>query len=200
MLSLFVFAMLRAEVPSNTMNAYSQALIPETVTAAASAQAITVTSALQETATARPAEVQEKNPMPEDICGGLLYAGVNMWTGYSVRTKKDGIEEMLGQEEIKKLLTSDDEGKKYYDDSEMKKVFTTSFELAAAASAVYFLIESRFFDSGNINSGRPSVLIATGAAIPLFLMGANWTGNEAFNDINRSLNVYNSNISCGLKK
>ncbi len=182
------------------MNAYSQALIPETVTAAASAQAITVTSALQETATARPAEVQEKNPMPEDICGGLLYAGVNMWTGYSVRTKKDGIEEMLGQEEIKKLLTSDDEGKKYYDDSEMKKVFTTSFELAAAASAVYFLIESRFFDSGNINSGRPSVLIATGAAIPLFLMGANWTGNEAFNDINRSLNVYNSNISCGLKK
>ena len=197
-LLLFIFAALRAETVSNTLDAYALAIPAGVTVVPGVAQPSTITVASWETAAAQPAVPQEK--MPEDICGGLLYAGVNMWTGYSVRTKKDGLEIMIGQEELKKLLTADDEGKKYFDDSEMKKVFTTSFELAAAASAVYFLIESRFFDSGNINSGRPAVLIATGAAIPLFLMGANWSGNEAFNDINRSMNVYNSNISCGLKK
>jgi hypothetical protein len=195
---IFVIVVLRGETISNTLNAYTWSAPAGVTSVPGTAMPSTVTAAVEETPTAQSDPSREK--MPEDICGGLLYAGVNMWTGYSVRTKKDGLEVIIGQEELKKMLVSDDEGKKYYDDSEMKKVFATSFELAAAASVIYFLIESRFFDSGNINSGRPAVLIATGAAIPLFLMGANWAGNEAFNDINRSMNVYNSNISCGLKK
>ena len=187
---------------SNTANAYSSG--PMTPVAAASPVTQTVQTGTEApaatTSTVPPAVSAEKYPMPEELCGGLLYAGVDMWTGYSVRTKKQGVEVIIEKEELKKLLTADDDGKKYYDDSELKKIFMVSCSLAAAASVVYFLIESRFFDSGSLNSGRPAALIASGAAVPLLLIGSNWISNESFNDINRAVNVYNTNISCGLKK
>ena len=175
-----------AEEGSNTTNSFATASVTEQSNTQ-TASAVTVTA-------------EEKYQIPDDLCGGLLYAGVDMWTGYNIKTKNTGIEKIIQAEELKKMLTADDESKKYYDDSEIKKIFMICCELGAAASTVYFLIESKFFDSGNINAGRPAALIASGAAIPLLLMSAGWIGNESFNDINRAVNVYNTNISCGLKK